>query len=60
MLIQFAKSHPANGTKFLTVCDYGYFLPRGKWELVVFRLFGYEMCVYRKAEYRRRWPVGCA
>lgn len=60
--IQLQKTHPANRTKRLTVCNYGYFLPRGKWEAIVINLRPIKrtLWIWRKSEYKKNWPVRCA
>jgi hypothetical protein len=61
MFIEIVKSHPMNGKRRLVVCNYGYFLKRGKWEMIAINLrpIIYTIQIYRKKEYRSSWPVSC-
>jgi hypothetical protein len=59
MYIEINKRHKSNGKRFLTVCDYGYFLPRGKWEAVAINFLKWTIFIYRKRQYRKEWPVAC-
>lgn len=59
MFIKIQKQHKANKGKTITVCNYGYFLKRGKWEMIAINLFGKTIFIYRKKRYRLEWPVNC-
>jgi hypothetical protein len=61
MKLEIKKSSKANGRKRLTVCNYGYFLTKGKWEAIVINLrpLPYTFWIWRKAIYRNEWPVKC-
>jgi hypothetical protein len=59
MLIQVAKRHPSNGSKLVTVCNYGYFLRRGKWELISIKISKWDILIFRKKRFRNEWPVSC-
>lgn len=59
MKITISKRHPANGKKFITVCNYGYFLDRGRWEMISIKFLKWDMQIYRKKQYKDEWPVSC-
>lgn len=59
MYIEISKAHPANGKKIFTVCNYGYFLEKGKWEMISIKIFKWSIMIFRKKRYRNEWPVGC-
>ncbi len=58
--IEIKKRHKNNPKSFIHVCNYGYFLPKGKWELIVINVLKWSISIYRKKEYRFKWPVSCA
>lgn len=60
MKITINKRHPANGNKFFTICNYGYFRPKGEWELISIKFIGLDIMIYRKSIYKKKWPVSCA
>jgi hypothetical protein len=59
MKIEITKRHPANGNKFFTVCNYGYFLKRGKWELISIKFLKWDLMIFRQARFKTEWPVNC-
>ena len=61
MFIELQKSNKANGRKRFTICNYDYFLERGKWEVFVINLrpIKYSLWIWRKRKYKNEWPVAC-
>lgn len=59
MYLEITKQHPNNPKKLIHVCNYGYFIKKGKWELISINLFGKCISIYRKKIYRFTWPVSC-
>ena len=59
MYFEITSQHPANPKKLVHVCNYGYFLAKGKWELICINLFGKCISIFRKKRYRLEWPVKC-
>ncbi len=61
MLLELQKTHPANGKKRFTICNYGYFLLPGKWEAIVINLSPIKksLWIWRKKSYKYNWPVCC-
>lgn len=59
MYIEITKRHPANGNKFITICNYGYFRNRGEWELISIKILKYDIMIYRYKKYKEEWPVHC-
>ena len=62
MKIEIQNSHRGNGKKRITICNYGYFLERGKWEAIVINLrpIKKRLWIWRKAKYKNGFPVSCA
>ena len=61
MYLEIIKTHKGNGNKIVTICNYGYFLKRGKWEAIVINLrpIAKSIWIYRKRNYKNEWPVCC-
>lgn len=53
------KHNKSNSGKLITVCNYGYFLERGKWEAIVLTFAKIEFWIWRKKEYSEKWPNRC-
>lgn len=62
MYIELQKSHFANGRKRITICNYGYFLTKGKWEVITINLhpINKTLWIWRKKKYKNEWPTACA
>jgi len=61
MFLQIQKKHKSNGKELITICNYGYFLPKGKWEAIHINIpiIKYCLWIWRKRKYRNEWPACC-